>query len=112
MAGVAEPLVAGVTEAGDAVVAEPVPGVPGVVMAVLGSERAGLADAPPDDGPGTPEGSDDVPAHPAVAVRPSMTAAITAGTAISGRRSGLAVARHLTPNRYHATAGATGVRGP
>lgn len=76
-----------------------------MVTAVLGSERAGLADAPPDDGLGALAGGGEVPAHPG-ARRPTMTAAITARTAIGGRRSGLATARDLTPNRYHAAAGA------
>jgi hypothetical protein len=100
-AGVADPLAAGAVGAGDAVVAG---AVPGVVMAAPGSERAGLADAPPGDGRGAPEEEGEVPAHPAVR-RPASVAAITARTAITGRRGGRAAVRHLTPHRYHAAAG-------
>lgn len=86
-------LVAGAVGTGDAVVAGV---VPGAVIAVLGSERAGLAGVPrgdgravPDEGLAVPEEECVVPAHPA-ASRPATMAAVTARTAAAGRRSGRA----------------------
>jgi hypothetical protein len=77
-------LAAGAVGAGEAVAAGV---VPGAVMAVLDSERAGLADVPLGDGRAIPEEPGGVPAHPA-ASRPAAMAVVNARTAATGRRSG------------------------
>lgn len=86
VAGAAGRLAAGAVGTGEAVVDGV---VPGPVMAVPGSERAGLADVPLGDGRAVPGEAGRVPAHPA-ASRPAAMAVVTARTVAAGRRSGRA----------------------